>query len=140
MKTSATNEPVISINAMLYVAPPIAVSPAKLTLSPPPWSSNQVFTITVVNNSTNQMTLTEPSFSKPGVDVQIREMQPGRYCNVILTFPKGFELPPGQGALLTLKTSNPKCPVISVPVDQQARMVRVEPARSVRTIPLSPAR
>jgi hypothetical protein len=41
------------------------------------------------------MALSEPTVNATGVDVQLREVQPGRNFAAILIFPQGFEIAPG---------------------------------------------
>jgi hypothetical protein len=68
----------------------------------------------------------------PGAEIKIQENQPGRAFTASITFPSGYEVPQGQGALLTIKSSHPNYPVIKVPITQQARInppvVPVQPA------------
>jgi len=82
------------------------------------------------------------------VETQLKEMQAGRSFTALVTFPQGFEIPPGQQVELTLKSSNPKFPVVKVPVTQLPRPaappVQVKPpeAAAVNPVPapLKPAR
>jgi hypothetical protein len=84
-------------------------------------------TVTIQNNSTNALTLKDPAVNIPGVEVQIKEVQPGRIFQALLTFPDGFELPPGQPITLTLKSSQPRMPEIRVPISQVPRPVTAQP-------------
>ena len=77
--------------------------------------------VTIQNNSTNLLQLSEPVVNVPGVDAQIKEMQPGKSFTAMLAFPQGFEVPPGQQVELSVKSSNPKFPVVKVPVMQMPR-------------------
>jgi hypothetical protein len=80
-------------------------------------------TVTIQNNSTNLMTLTDPSVNAPGVEVQIKEVQPGKIFNAVLTFPPEFELPAGEPVVLTMKSSQPRMPEIRVPIIQAGRRI-----------------
>jgi hypothetical protein len=75
----------------------------------------------VQNNSTNVLSLRGLSVNAPGVKTQIKETEPGRSFTALATFPQGFELRPGQLVELTVKSSNPKYPVVKVPVTQLPR-------------------
>lgn len=118
IKTSATNMATVSFPMYITVQQPIVTSPMKLFVPPGPLANPLNLTVTIQNNSTNHLVLTEPSIDLPDVHLQIRETQPGRLFSVIATFPQGFQLMPGQNAALTVKSSNPKYPSLTVPVTQ----------------------
>jgi hypothetical protein len=44
--------------------------------------------VTIQNNSTNQLTLTDPAVNLPGAETKLSEMQPGRFA-AALTFAEG---------------------------------------------------
>jgi copper(I)-binding protein len=121
LKTSWTNQPVLNVSVYANVQPPIVVIPSHITLPPAPLANSQTPSITIQNNSTNQLTLSEPAVNAQGVETQIKEMQPGRSFTALVTFPQGFEIPPGQQVELTVKSSNPKFPVVRVPITQFPR-------------------
>jgi hypothetical protein len=122
MKTSWTNMPVLSVSVYANVQPAVVVIPSHLTLPPAPLASAQTPSVMIQNNGTNVLALSEPSVNAQGVEVQLKEMEPGRKFSALVTFPQGFEVPAGQQVELTLKSSNPKYPVVKVPVTQLPRM------------------
>jgi hypothetical protein len=78
------------------------------------------------------------------VEVQIRELQPGRLFSVQLGFPEGFELKPGQQGALTLKTSHPqfanlRIPIVPIP-KPSVPIGGAAPAQPVRAKLLQPAK
>jgi hypothetical protein len=77
--------------------------------------------LTIINNSTNPVALSEPAVDAKDVNITITQSQPGRYFTVVLTFPTGFELPAGQPASFTAKTTHPQFPLVKVPIYQAAR-------------------
>ena len=95
--------------------------PTYFTLGPGPLPNAVTNSVTIQNNSTNRLTLSEPEVNVPGVEATIRELQPGKSFAAMLAFPQGFLVPPGQQVQLTVKSSNPKVPVVKVPVMQLAR-------------------
>ena len=121
MKSSWTNQPVLNVSVYANVQPAIMVIPSHLTLPPGPLAGAQTPSVTIQNNSTNLLSLTDPAVNAQGVETQIKEMQPGRSFTALVTFPQGFEIPPGQQVELTVKTTNPKYPVVKVPVTQMPR-------------------
>jgi hypothetical protein len=121
LKTSTTNNPVIHITAWANVLPAMLVMPPTLSLPPAPLAAPAAPTITIQNNSTNGLLLTEPSINVPDVAIKLNEVQPGRVFNVTLSFPQGFTMPPGEPVALTLKSSNPRMPTVNVPIMQQPK-------------------
>ena len=118
MKTSLTNMPMLNVPVYVNVQPPIVVVPARLTVGPAPLATAMTNSVTIQNNSTNLLTLSDATVNYPGVSVEIKEMQPGRTFNAMVSFPQGFELKPGEQLEVTMKSSNPKMPVVKVPVSQ----------------------
>ena len=121
LKTSWTNQPVLNVSVYANVQPAIVVIPSHITLPPAPLTGAQTNSVTIQNNSTNQVTLSEPAVNAQGVETQIKEMEPNRTFTALVTFPEGFEIPPGQQVELTVKSSNPKYPVVRVPITQPPR-------------------
>jgi hypothetical protein len=118
LKTSATNNPVLDVPFWANVQPALMVIPPQITLPQAPLTTKSTPTVTIQNNSTNAVTLSDPSVNVPGVEVQIKETQPGRLYSALLTFPEGFEIPQGQQVVFTAKSSNPNFPLVKVPVNQ----------------------
>lgn len=145
VKTSSTNMPVISVNALVMAQQAVMVMPSQIMLPPPPLPPNTKMGVTIRNNSaTTNMALSEPSVNAPGVDVQIQELQVGRVFNVLLGFPAGFEIQQGQRLELALKSSHPQHPVVKVPIFQAPKPAQpfVPPQQIVRTnafVPRPPA-
>jgi hypothetical protein len=127
LKTSSTNTPVLDVPFWANAQPALMVIPQQITLPQAPLTAKSTPSITIQNNSTNAVTLTEPSINIPGVEVQLKEMQPGKVFNAQLTFPEGFEIPQGQQVVFTAKSSNPKFPVVKVPVTQLAHRAPGQP-------------
>jgi hypothetical protein len=143
-----TNIPVIDITTWANSQPPLNVVPARIDLRQGPLATNQLVYLTIVNNSTNPITLSEPFVdmtNAPGtpasagstpitpsgpaadatpVDVKVTETRPGRYFTIVLKFPTGFELPAGHPGTFTIKTTHPQVPSVKVPIYQAARSTR----------------
>jgi hypothetical protein len=122
LKTSWTNTPIIPLTLVANIQPAVMVIPAVITLPPAPLANAQTNAVAIQNNSgTNTLTLFEPTINIPGVGIEIRTNQPDKSFSVMLGFPQGFEVPPGQQVEFSLKTSSPKVPLVKVPVRQMAR-------------------
>jgi hypothetical protein len=118
LKTSSTKTPVITINCYVNVQPALVVIPAQFTLPPGPLTNSPKFTLIVRNNSTNAVSLSDPAINISGAEIHLTEIQPGRMFNVAASFPQGFKCQAGQPMMASLKSSNPKYPVLNIPVIQ----------------------
>ena len=143
LKTSSTNTPTLTVPFWANVQPPIMIFPPQITLPPAPLTNKATPTLTIQNNSTNQLTLSELAVNVPGVDVQLKEMQPGRVFSAVLTFPEGFQAPQGEPVLFTAKTSSTAMPQIKVAIIQTARPVTPPsppaPQAAATPLPKTPA-
>jgi hypothetical protein len=123
VKTSSTNMPVLTFPVLVTVQPAIVMSPPQVVLPSAPLQAPTSPAITIQNNSTNELTLSDPAINAPGVEFQINALQPGKVYSVKMVFPQGFELPHGQPVEFSIKSSNPKMPLLKVPVTQLPRPV-----------------
>lgn len=136
VKTSSTNAPVLTVPLWANVQPALMVMPPQITLPPAPLANQATPSVTIQNNSTNQVTLSELMVNVPGIGAQLKEIQPGKVFSATLTFPQGFEIAQGQQVQLTLKSSHPQFPVIKVPVAQMPRpMAPPRPPAGPPTLP-----
>jgi len=137
LKTSVPQMPVLTVTAMAVVQQLLLVTPAQILLPPGALANNYTTPISIRNNGAAPLELSEPALSggpaspepavsEPGVDVrrptiQIQQVEPGRLLTVMVTFPAGFEIGPGEKAELSVKSNHPEFPVIKVPVIQPPR-------------------
>jgi hypothetical protein len=121
LKSTSTNTPQVEVPFWANVQPAVMVLPQQLVLPAGPLSVKSTPALKIQNHSTNALNITEPSINIPGVEFQLKEMQPGKIFSVQLTFPEGFEIPPGQQVAFTAKSSNPSLPQIRVPVMQMPK-------------------
>jgi hypothetical protein len=123
MKTSWTNMPVLSIPTTASVQPAITLAPGQINLPAAPLETAVNSTLTIQNNGTNSLKLSEAAISAHGVDVQVNELQPGRVFTVSLVFPKGFEPPFGLPLEFSVKTTHSKYASLKAPVNFAPRVV-----------------
>ena len=137
IKTSWTNNPMLEVPFWINVQPALSIIPPHVLLPRGPLNSKAPTTVTIQNNSTNALTLSDAAVNVPGVDVQIKEVQPGRMYRALLTFPEGFEIGNGQQVLLTMKSSSARLPEIRVPISQlRPRVIAASPRPAVTRPPL----
>jgi hypothetical protein len=134
VKTSATNMPAIPITVYANVQATVSINPPQIALQPAPLAQQQTVALSLVDNSTNAMVLSEPTVNAKGVDVRLQEIQPGRQFTATLNFPQGFEIVAGQKVELTLKTTLPMLPTLKVPILQSPRPPSPKPA-PIKTSP-----
>src|SRR2546425_1047371 len=141
LKTSSTNAPVLSVTAWANVQQAVVVSPPQVMLAAGPLANKQTVSIMIQNNSANAMQLSEPKVDTQGVEVALAEPNPGRSFTATLNFPQGFELAQGAKAEFSVKSDNPRFPLIKAPVPQMAKPVAIPVApQPAGIIPLSPGR
>jgi hypothetical protein len=134
LKTSSTNMPAINVTAWANVQPAVVVMPAQISLPAAPLAKTMPYTLSIRNNGTNTLTLSEPMVTAQGIDVQLKEIERGRVFTATCTFPAGFELGPGKPAEFSVKSSHPQFPVVTVPILQPSRPApRAIPQRSAPT-------
>src|SRR2546426_8204639 len=121
LKTSSTNMPVINVSAYAVVQQPVTDAPSQIILPPGPFTNVVHHVITVRNTGTNSLVLSDASVNVPGAEVRVLETQPGRFFNLSVDFPVGFEVKAGQQVEVSVKSNHPKFPLIKVPVFQPQR-------------------
>src|ERR1019366_4684129 len=118
LRTGWTNPVVLTIPAIASVQPSVMVIPSYVTLPAGPLVAGLTNSVAIENRSTNALELSEPLVNVPGVEARIKEVRPGFSFAAMLEFPQGFEVPPGRQVELSVKSSNPRFPVVKVPVLQ----------------------
>ena len=74
--------------------------------------------VTIRSTGTNALVLSDASVNVPGAAVRVVETQPGRFFNLTVDFPVGFQIKPGEKVELSAKSNHPKFALIKVPVFQ----------------------
>jgi len=138
IKTSSPKMPTINLTAYVLVQEPVVVVPNQVALAKGPLRAALSRTITIRNNGTNLMALSEASANVPGPEVRVQEVQPGHLFSLGLNFPAGFEIKPDQKVVVSVKSNHPKFPLIEVPVTVFSPIVspplRAIPARETSPV------
>ena len=122
LKTSVTNLPVVSVLAYANMQAALTISPPQIMLPATPIPTNQLIRyITLINNTTNPLTLSDTTINSKDVQIATQTLHAGRYYTITLTFPPDFEVPPGQSVAFSTRTSNPQFELVKVPVYQTPR-------------------
>ena len=139
LKSSLAGMPNIEVPFWANVQAAIIVMPPQIILSQNPLTTKATPALTIQNNTTNAMALSDLAINVPGVDIQMRELAPGRTFNISFTFPEGFVIPAGQQVAFTAKSTNPRLPQIKVPVLQAPRVMPPQQAGGAPAAMLPPA-
>jgi hypothetical protein len=114
--TSHPGTPVISVPVMASVRPAVQIYPPRIVLNllPDRWTTNR---ITIHGATTNLLlSLSNPKTSDSRIHVDIQPMGPKGAFNLLVVFPPGFQLEPGQRAEVTVESNIPRFPVIKIPI------------------------
>ncbi len=136
LKTDTTNT--LEVPFWANIQPALQVFPSTVMLPAAPMPNRATPSVMIQNNSTQQITLSDPSINVPGVEVVLKEVQTNRVFSLQFSVPPEFEIPKGQQVFLTAKTTHPKFPLIRVPVLQMNRPQSPTPA-SLQRPPVGPA-
>jgi len=118
LKTSYPKMQVLTVTAFATVQPAISASPIQLMLPAGPLLNAMPLTVTLQNNSTNPLVLSEPKASVEGVAAKLKEVQPGKRFELMAVFPAEFQAPIGPPIEISAKSHFPQSPVVTVPVFQ----------------------
>ena len=116
LKTSAPEMPVIPVGAYLVVQHAVTVSPEQIRVPAGPLAGGMSLTVTVRNNRTNALALSDASINLPGGTVRLQELQPGKLFSLVVGLPTGFQVKPEAPVEVSVKSNHAKYPVIKVPV------------------------
>ena len=118
IKTSSTNMPTLSVTAYAMPQPSIVAYPQQIQLPPGTLSAGYKSSATLRINSRTPAKLLSATVNAKDVKVETTEPQPGKIFTINLEFPDKFQITPGKPVELTLKTSHPKRPEITIPISQ----------------------
>ena len=89
--------PVINVSVWANVQPVITVMPPQIGLGAAPLANATAAAVSIRNNGTNTLALSEPAVNAKGVDMQLKEVEARRSLfTLALNFPAGFESPQGE--------------------------------------------
>jgi hypothetical protein len=114
MKSSSDKMPEVKVTAYAMVQPDMTLIPPRLVLPVTPLTNTEQLKVTIQNNGTNSLRLSEPTIDAARAQVQLREVQPGRLFELTMTFPQGFRGKPGQAYFARLKSNSIQSPVVKI--------------------------
>jgi hypothetical protein len=123
LEPADTNVAPVRVMAYALERQPLSISPVSLVLPAGQARPGARPSVTIRNNTTQPLELSDPSINLEGVEVEVKELQAGRFFTLTLQLPEGFEFPTGQRIELTVKTSQRRQPEIRVPVIQARQAI-----------------
>jgi hypothetical protein len=127
MKTSLASTPVVAVTAWANIQPALNIAPPQIVLPAGPLKTPTVPQITVQNNASSLIQLSDLTVDLPGVGVEMEERVPGRTFIIKLSFPQNFALDAGKRGTLTARTTSTQKPLIKIPIAQVHPVVSVPP-------------
>lgn len=118
LSTSATNMSTINVFAQAMVQPLVAVTPTEILLPAGPLKAKETATVFLRNQGSRPLALSEPSVNANGAAATLDVSKPGEIFTAKVDFVAGFEVPANQPLVLSVKTDNPRFPVIKVNIKQ----------------------
>lgn len=118
--TLSSNAEPIRIGVMASVQPVVLVTPPEIAMPAGPLETNKTISVLLQNKASHPLALSEPSVNAPGATASIVVSQPGQVFMATVDFAKGFVAPVGSPVEVTVKTDNPREPVVKIPVRQSA--------------------
>lgn len=114
--TLSTNAQPIRISAVAIVQPLVAAMPPEITVPAGPLKTNMTISVSLQNKSSHLVTLSEPSVNAAGATATVTASRPGLVFTASVEFPAGFVVPLGTQFELSIKTDNPRHPVVKIPI------------------------
>ena len=130
MKTSTTNAPTVTVAVNAVPMAALVILPQQIQL-PAAMDHDYKQPVIIRNNSRTPVTLSEPSVNAKEVTVRLEETESGKSFALHLGFPTAFQPPNGQPLALTVKTTNPRYPLIRVPIVPAVRAVATKSTGAV---------
>lgn len=116
LATNSAETPAIDINVVVIAQPELLVAPLQMFLPPNLPPNPEPYTISIRNLSPNPITLEKPACDAPGSKVEIREITPGKEFELVVRFSQEMTKDPEKSFAITVNTSLPSQPQISIPV------------------------
>lgn len=116
LATNSKETPTIELNVVVIAQPEILITPQQMFLPVELPPAPEPYTITIRNQSPNPITLTDAACNAPGAKVEIREINAGKDFELVVRFSQEMAKDPTQSFQITVHSSLPSQPQISIPV------------------------
>ncbi len=116
LTTNSAETPSIELNVVVIAQPEIVITPPQMFLPVELPPVPEPYTISIRNQSKDNITLKDAACNAPGAKVEIREINPGKDFELIVRFSQEMAKDPEQSYQITVNTSLASQPQISIPV------------------------
>ena len=116
LKTSSTNTPTVSVTVYAIMQQAVVTAPDKIMLPQGPLTNGWQTAVSIRNQMTSPLTISDAAVNAEGVTVKVNELDPGRVFNITLTFPAGFKIAPADKLEFKCKSNNPQFQTIRIPI------------------------
>jgi hypothetical protein len=140
LKTTSAEFPELEVPAYALLQPSLQISPRALALPGSPSTNRTTRIVSIRAAAAKPLALSEPTLNVPGSEVHLREVEPGRYYAVTLSFPPGYVVPADGRVEFKVNSNYSDTPVIRVPIIKSGSATPARPANSAPTAPDSPGR
>lgn len=117
IKTSSAYLPVVNVSVSAALQPAMVAIPNQIML-PGIMGTSFKHNLYIRNNSSRPVKLSEPAVAAAGVTAKLTESQPGKIFMVEIDFPANFQVPSGKPLEVEIKTTNPRMPLLKLPIVQ----------------------
>jgi len=118
IKTSSVKMPSVEVKLYATVQPALTISPATIRLPSGSMTNALEIPVAIQSRSTNSLILSDPKINVAGADLKLREIQPGRIFQLLVTFPPNFRAPADRPLEVRVNSNHPQAPTITIPVIQ----------------------
>lgn len=116
---STPRMPLLSVSAYAVVQATVSASPEQLWIPLDALEAPVKSTVAIRNSGTELVFLSELKSNVEGIELNLKELQDGRFFNIQATFPAGFKLNTAIEPEITVKTSHPRFPLLRIPIEAQ---------------------
>lgn len=108
----------IYISAIASVQSLLTVMPTEIILPAGPLKANERFSVSLQNRGAHPLVLSDLSVNAPGATTTLAISKPGQTFTASVEFATGFVAPAGTALELSIKTDNPRQPLLKIPIRQ----------------------
>jgi hypothetical protein len=136
VSTSFAATPVVHVPVVVTVQAAVTVIPQQIVvpIDAASWVTNKV---TFTSNLRKPLVLSDPvACCDGGIALKLEELNTGKKYQLVVAFPPGFRVIPGQEAQVSVKANNSEQPLLVIPIRQYTQY---SPNRQVRPMGRAPS-
>ncbi len=119
IKTSSDRVPEIRVKAVVIVKNALVLLPRQIDW-PAKSAAKHTSVVTIINKGDGKRKLSNPTTNIPGVNLRMKQVEPGKLYRLFVEFPADFEVPESGRGEVSVETDTSDCPLIEIPVLHEA--------------------